>query len=319
MINSCNLRHVKVKSIITAFLVFQINLVVLPQGRIDSGLEGKWLDVTGTSCHDSINSIQFFSDSTILQLNWQSFGPFDLLAKRAVISIINDKGDLFLHMINEEMQWGTESEFSSQNNLNSNSPPKSKYMLLPDSSGFCLIGLKTIRTGLEYEWTIPRCYSSNLTLLSDDSPKKSQGLFLIPSGYTGRIMVALNQESGQEAVFDDRNRRVLVIPGNGLLKTKAKPMPEAFAKNQFDYYYQNENGVMIELKQIPNTCLNSLIGLSEKEIKKLGYNPDEVYVLPARYNPARNIINKHFEEEITGQVKLIIVDVLKNLIPKLDD
>lgn len=309
---------VDMKRIAITYLALHITIAVFGQNPTDFDLQGKWLGIVGETCHDSINSIEFFPDGTFLQIGWQTSGPFDWVAKRGDYRIIDIEGEMFLHMINEEMQYGTGGEFSSNINLNSNSPPQSKYVLLSDSSGFCLVALKNILTGSEYEWINPRCYVNSLYLQSDVNQSESLGVFLIPSGYTGRIMVALNQESGQEVVFDERSRRVLSIPGNGLLKTQAKPMPMAFAKNQFKYYYQTDEGVLNELKNISGSCLNSFAGLSEEELNNLGYDPDEVYVYPFRYNPARNLINEHFEEEIVGQIKLIIVDVLRDLIPVFD-
>ena len=140
---------------------------------------------------------------------------------------------------------------------------------------------------------------------------------LFPKDFRGYVYICYNQELGEEKEFMENGNPILQIPSNGLLKTKLQEDPINFILGKFIFIETNSNRIN---KKTPFFFFTEYIGSLDKLLGK-GFNMDSVYVCIYGYNQtSREEVNKVFQEPIDGNVLMLRVDTLKNMVvnPFLD-
>lgn len=131
--------------------------------------------------------------------------------------------------------------------------------------------------------------------------------YIIPRNYYGAIWIAFNQPTGETPKYDSTGNPVLIIPENGMLKTKLHE--DVFA---------TANKYYVILKTNNDSNYSKYISYDKFERFDYNkYNEKDTLAIMCGYNQdAREDINKRFSQSIEGNVMTIFIgtvnDVEKN-------
>jgi hypothetical protein len=144
----------------------------------------------------------------------------------------------------------------------------------------------------------------------DDKPQVDtnfkKDVFKLPSNFIGDVFISYNQKGVGNKSFDSQNNRIIKVSENGLVKTEFKELilPLAFGLYEFESPLKKYSFFIDDV-------------VRDSEIHKL--NPDSVYVCVYGYNQTcREEINKLYGEEIHGNVLMLKVDTLSNILKTIE-
>ncbi len=139
--------------------------------------------------------------------------------------------------------------------------------------------------------------------------------YIIPNDFTGKVLIAFNQNDGVPVKYDRENCTILSIPSTGLLQTMVIENPFELANGQIAFYAQDSLTKKVKKLKIIDQNLLGVLGEKERsEILEM-YDLEEVCVFVQGYNQnPRKIVNTAFGKEINGNVAFFVVDALKNLL-----
>lgn len=139
--------------------------------------------------------------------------------------------------------------------------------------------------------------------LNNDIVKET---FNLPLNFIGDIFVNYNQKGAGNKLVDNQNNRIIEVSDRGLVKTEFKELILSYAFGVFEF--------KSPIKRYPFFIQDLM---KDTEINKL--NPDSVYVCVYGYNQTgRKQINKMYGEEINGNVLMLKVDTLKNILKMME-
>jgi len=140
--------------------------------------------------------------------------------------------------------------------------------------------------------------------LVDTDLKKD--IFKLPSNFIGDVFINYNQKEAGNKSFDSQNNRIIEVSDNGLVKTEFEELilPLAFGLYEFESPSKKYSFFIDDV-------------VKDSEINKL--NPDSVYVCVYGYNQtSREGIDKLYGEEIHGNVLMLKVDTLSNILKTIE-
>jgi hypothetical protein len=145
----------------------------------------------------------------------------------------------------------------------------------------------------------------------DDKPQVNTDLkkdiFKFPSNFIGDVFISYNQKGTGNKFYDSQNNRIIEVPDNGLVKTEFKDLILPFALGLYEF----ESPVRKYTFFIQDL-------IKDVEIKSL--ESDSIYVCVYGYNQTgRKEINKLYGEAIYGNVLMLKVDTLKNILKTIND
>ena len=138
-------------------------------------------------------------------------------------------------------------------------------------------------------------------LLQIDNNLKND-IFKLPSNFIGDVFISYNQKGTGNKFYDSHNNRIIEVSKNGLVKTEFEELilPLAFGLYEFESPLRKYSFFIQDL-------------IKDTEIKRL--KTDSVYVCIYGYNQtSRTEINKLYGEKISGNVLMLKVDTLKNIL-----
>lgn len=136
--------------------------------------------------------------------------------------------------------------------------------------------------------------------------KHEKEIFKLPSNYIGDIFVSYNQSGSKNSFRDDKNNYHIIIPDNGLSKTDLEESVLDFAFGAYEFNYPHKK-IPFFIDDLVNDSLLKLL------------NHDSIYACVYGYNQiGRKRINKLYGEQIKGNVLMIEVDTLKNILKTRD-
>lgn len=127
-------------------------------------------------------------------------------------------------------------------------------------------------------------------------------IFKLPSNFIGDVFINYNQKGTGNKFLDSQNNRIIEVPNNGLVKTEFEELilPLAFGLYEFESPLRKYSFFIQDL-------------IKDTEIKSL--KTDSIYVCVYGYNQTGRIeINKLYGEKICGNVLMLKVDTLKNIL-----
>lgn len=124
----------------------------------------------------------------------------------------------------------------------------------------------------------------------------------------GHVMINFNSHYGQEKV-DEQGHPLIIIDSTRLVQTKYKEDPVEYLKGNILVEQYTENG----LKQIQFYPFRKR---SEESYMRAGYDLDSVYACFYDFNQAgrEKSVNKAFGKDIKGNVLMLRLDTLKNML-----
>ncbi len=135
--------------------------------------------------------------------------------------------------------------------------------------------------------------------MSDDSEKE---IFKLPLNFIGDIFINYHQKGAGNNLVDRQKNRIISVTDRGFVKTEFKEQILPYAFGLFEFESLNKRYPFFIQDLMTSTEINRL-------------NPDSVYVCVYGYNQiGRKEINKLYGEKITGNVLMLKVDTLKNII-----
>jgi len=128
--------------------------------------------------------------------------------------------------------------------------------------------------------------------------------YIIPRNYYGAIWIAFNQPTGESPQYDSIGNPVLIIPENGMLKTKLHE--DVFATANKHY---------VILKKNNDPSYSKFISYDKFEHFDYNkYNEKDTLAIMCGYNQdAREDINKRFSQSIEGNVMTIFIGIVNDV------
>jgi len=270
-------------------------------------------------CPDTLSWIYIKNDTILMQQNYLHPNSYFLNRLTYSLGESADKDSLYLFIHKQEIAFGQDTLFQEGVRMGKSQDWVQRVWVKPDNETLLFVYQKSPyegRPGHENVFANVRLYVHE-ELFKDKASDihKIEGIFILPDGFTGRGLVALNQTDGLEPEYDKNGIPIYRIGKNGLLSTQHPENPFIVAKGTCKFYFMDsENQNLTEIPVLLNDC-KQLLAHEFKMNGKLSdtkYKLDELYVLITRYNPAPNIIDEAFGKKTLGNVKIFQVDTLKN-------
>ncbi|MBW6479496.1 MAG: hypothetical protein K0B37_08720 [Bacteroidales bacterium] len=272
-------------------------------------------------CHDTLSWIYLKNDSVLMQQNYLHPNSYFLNRLTYSLGKSADKDSLYLFIHKEEVAVGQDTLFQEMVRMGKSQDWVQRVWVKPDNETLLFVYQKSPfegRPGHENVFTSVRLYVHE-ELFKDKASDihEIEGKFILPDGFTGRGLIALNQADGLEPEYDMNWTPVYRIGNNGLLSTQHPENPFMVAKGTYRFYFMdNVNQNLTEIPVLFNDC-RQMLAHEFKMNGKLSdetYKLDALYVIVTRYNPGPKVIDEAFGKTTLGNVKIFRVDTLKSLL-----
>ena len=270
-------------------------------------------------CPDTLSWIFIKNDSVLMRQTYMHPNNYKLDRLTYTLGESAYRDSLYLFIHKEEVAFGQDTLFHEMLRMGESQDWLQRVWVKAENESLLFVYQKSPfegRPGHENVFTTVRLYVNHEVFKEASfEANEIEGKFILPDGFTGRGLIALNQAEGLETEYDVNGIPIYRIGKNGLLSTQHPENPFMVAKGTYKFYfvdskYQN----LTEIPVLFNDC-RQLLAHEFKMNGKLSdtkYKLDELYVLITRYNPAPNIIDEAFGKKTLGNVKIFQVDTLKN-------
>lgn len=286
-----------------------------------SGYHNKMFFAVKPGCTDTLSWIYIKNDSVLLRQNYWHPNSFKLDKLHYALEVSTNKDSLYLFIYREEVAFGQDSLFQEVFHMGKQPQQPQRVWIKQEKDALLFVYQKPSiagRSGHENVFNGVRLYLHEKAYsISEIGADEMQGKFILPKGFIGVGMIALNQTDGVEAEYDSGNNPIYRIGDDGLLSTQHTENPFMIAKGAYHFYYNDKRKQnLTSIHALYPDCRQLLA----YEFKLNGtlpdekYKLDEVYFLVSRYNPGPNIIDEAFGKRIIGNVKVFRVDTLRNLL-----
>lgn len=305
---------------LSAFLLFTACAQEVDKITKFSALQNQKLYAFKPGCLDTLSWIYIKNDTVIMRKNYWHPGRYrlDRLSYTHGGSLNRDSLYLFIHK--EEYAFGQDTVFQEMLRIGKYQDWVQRVWVKPRKDELLFVYQKppiANRPGHENVFSSVRLYVKD-EVFNGNAIKNNEigGKFILPDGFTGRGLIALNQADGLEPEFDTNGIPIYRIGKDGLLSTKHPENPTMIAKGTYKFYFiESEEQILTEIPVLFNDCRQLLAHEYRMNGKLLGrkYKLDELYVI-TRYNPAPNVIDEAFGKSTLGNVIIFQVDTLKNFL-----
>ncbi len=286
-------------------------------------LQNQKLFAIKPGCPDTVSWINIKNDSVLLRQTYWHPDSYRLDRLSYTLSESTDKDSLYLYIFKQEVAFGQDTMFQEMVNMGKSRDWLQRVWVKPENESLLLVYQKSPfegRPGHENVFTTVRLYVHE-ELFKDKAfqTHEIEGKFILPDGFTGRGLIALNQADGLEPEYDIEGIPIYRIGPNGLLTTQHPENPFMMAKGTYKFYFiESEKQTLTEIPPLFNDCRQRLTHdyKVNGEFSDERYRLDDIYVLVTRYNPAPNVIDEEFGKTTLGNVKIFRVDTLKNLLSR---
>lgn len=100
---------------------------------------------------------------------------------------------------------------------------------------------------------------------------------IFPNNFNGLALIAFEEENGSPTHKDSNQVEILNIPSNGLLKTKSKPKPFAYARREVKYLIEKNDG---QLEHVELAYGNRV----SRELKNKNLDANKLYLINFGFN-----------------------------------
>ncbi|TVQ10017.1 MAG: hypothetical protein EA361_14590 [Bacteroidetes bacterium] len=272
-------------------------------------------------CPDTLSWIHIKNDSVLLHQTYWHPDSYRLDRLTYTLGESTDKDSLYLFIHKQEFAFGQDTVFQEVVNMGKTHDWLQRVWVKPEIDALLFVYQKYPfegRPGHENVFTTVRLYvNHDVFKEAYFETNEIEGKFILPDGFTGRGLIALNQADGLEPEYDMEGIPIYRIGPNGLLATQHPENPFMMAKGTYKFYFiESEKQTLIEIPALYNDCRQSLTHdyTVNGEFSDERYRLDDIYVLVTRYNPAPNVIDEEFGKTTLGNVKIFRVDTLKNFL-----
>lgn len=286
-------------------------------------LQNQKLFAIKPGCPDTVSWINIKNDSVLLRQTYLHPHSYKLDRLTYTLGESAHRDSLYLFIHKEEVAFGQDTLFHEMLRMGKSQDWLQRVWVKAENESLLFVYQKSPfegRPGHENVFTTVRLYvNHDVFKEAYFETNEIEGKFILPDGFTGRGLIALNQADGLEPEYDIEGIPIYRIGPNGLLATQHPENPFMMAKGTYKFYFiESEKQTLTEIPAVYNDCWQRLThdykvnGEFSDERNRL----DDIYVLVTRYNPAPNVIDEEFGKTILGNVKIFRVDTLKNLLSR---
>lgn len=314
------------KTLITEVLTFVLIMSACAQSVDERtqflALQNKKLYAIKPGCPDTLSWIFIKNDSVLMRQTYMHPNNYKLDRLTYTLGESAHRDSLYLFIHKEEVAFGQDTLFHEMLRMGNKSQDwLQRVWVKAKNKSLLFVYQKSSfegRPGHENVFTTVRLYVNHEVFKEASfEVNEIEAKFILPDGFTGRGLVALNQADGLEPEYDVNGIPIYRIANNGLLSTQHPENPSMVAKGTYKFYFiESEKQILTQIPVLFNDC-RQLLAHEFKMNGKLSdtkYKLDELYVLISRYNPAPNVIDEAFGKRTLGNVKIFQVDTLSNFL-----